>query len=87
MVKLIRKMVASEVRLTFNVLVLHSLLLLSLLSGHVEARQRGDDIIMTKGKLIMRGGKGKGKRHKSARVCEPDTFSNFIIDTLTSDSF
>lgn len=27
----------------------------------VEARDKGDDIIMTKGKLIMRGGKGKGK--------------------------
>lgn len=28
----------------------------------VEARDKGDDIILTKGKLIMRGGKDKGKR-------------------------
>lgn len=28
----------------------------------VEARDKGgDDIILTKGKIIMRGGKGKGK--------------------------
>lgn len=32
----------------------------------IEARKEGDDIIMTKGKLIMRGGKGKGKN------CTPD---------------
>lgn len=31
----------------------------------IEARgdKGGDDIIMTKGKLIMRGGKGRGKVH------------------------
>lgn len=36
------------------------LVLLSGLGGS-EARDKGEDIIMTKGKLIMRGGKGKGK--------------------------
>lgn len=30
-------------------------------NGLAEARDKGDDIILTKGKIIMRGGKGKGK--------------------------
>lgn len=43
----------------FKLIIMGSLMLLSL--GLVEARDKGDDIILTKGKLIMRGGKGKGK--------------------------
>lgn len=46
----------------FMLLTMGSLMLLSL----VEARDKGDDIIMTKGKLIMRGGKGKGKHSCSS---------------------
>lgn len=46
--------------LLFNLVVISSCLMIYIDS--VEARkQEGDDIIMTKGKLIMRGGKGKGK--------------------------
>lgn len=46
--------------LLFNLVVLSSYLMICIDS--VKARkQEGDDIIMTKGKLIMRGGKGKGK--------------------------
>lgn len=35
------------------------------LTESVEARDKGDDIILSKGKIIMRGGKGKGKCEKS----------------------
>ena len=41
-----------------------SLLLIYLIKfserSSVAARDKGDDIILTKGKIIMRGGKGKG---------------------------
>lgn len=33
-------------------------------SGQVLAKDNGDDIIMTKGKLILRGGKGRGRLHR-----------------------
>lgn len=41
---------------------LYILILLSLSSTNsVKAGSKGDDIILTKGKLIVRGGKGSGK--------------------------
>lgn len=42
--------------------MLNGLILLSFSKlSPVEAGSKGDDIILTKGKLIVRGGKGKGK--------------------------
>lgn len=52
----------NQIRIVLLMLaVLNSYLVINI--GQVEARKEGDDIIMTKGKLIMRGGKGKGKNH------------------------
>jgi len=39
-------------------LILYGVMILTIMDA--EARDRGEDIILTKGKLIMRGGKGKG---------------------------
>lgn len=48
----------NQIRIVLLMLaVLNSYLVINI--GQVEARKEGDDIIMTKGKLIMRGGKGK----------------------------
>lgn len=48
---------ACEIMYAFMLLAAGSLMLLN----SVEAGDKGDDIILTKGKLIMRGGKGKGR--------------------------
>lgn len=45
----------------FLELALVSLVLCQGLNDFAEARDKGDDIILSKGKIIMRGGKGKGK--------------------------
>lgn len=57
-------------------LLLVGLILSIKLDNHVEARDKGDDIILSKGKIIMRGGKGKGK------VCEIDLDDPDNFETL-----
>ena len=44
-----------------RLLLIGAILLLKLADQIVEARDKGDDIILSKGKIIMRGGKGKGE--------------------------
>lgn len=59
MVKFNSNMKKIYTSLAFLLIVLNALTLSNI--GGVAARDKGDDIILTKGKLIMRGGKGKGK--------------------------
>lgn len=44
-----------------RLLLIGAILLIKLADQAVEARDKGDDIILSKGKIIMRGGKGKGE--------------------------
>lgn len=58
MVKLDRN---KSINYDLTTLIVVSSFLILQLTNDVECKDKGDDIIMTKGKLIVRGGKGKGK--------------------------